>query len=234
VLHEAGASGYTGGMMAQIPNILTFIRILAAPVIVAVYFLLPRPLADEVAVALLILASVTDWVDGYLARLMGVESPLGAMLDPIADKVLVGTVLLLLAALFGLNPLVLIPAAAIMLREFVVSGMREHLGKSGVTMKVTWPAKVKTTVQMVGIILLLGTGIAEHALFERTAGMDPGLVRAIFAGDEPDLVGLTTARTAWNVGWYGGLILLWTAAALTLWTGWAYFQTARKAMKARP
>ncbi|MEM8570380.1 MAG: CDP-diacylglycerol--glycerol-3-phosphate 3-phosphatidyltransferase [Pseudomonadota bacterium] len=144
-------------MIWTIPNILTVGRLLAAPGVALAYAAFDRPAADWVALALFILAAITDFLDGRLARAWGQESNFGRMLDPIADKAIVVIALAMIIGLSGANPLILVPVAFILLREVFVSGLREYLGADAGQLKVTPLAKWKTTAQMVAIpVLLLG------------------------------------------------------------------------------
>jgi len=136
------------------PNVITLLRIAAVPV-VCLLIIAGDPVLRWVAVVLFTLAAASDWVDGYLARRMKLVSPLGRMLDPIADKLLIGAVVVVLAWDRSFSGLDLIPAIAITLREIFVSGLREFLGPMNVTVPVTKLAKWKTTVQLVAIIIVL-------------------------------------------------------------------------------
>ena len=140
---------------ASLPNLLTIGRIVLVPVIC---WLLATGSVELRAVALGLygVAAITDWLDGYLARRFNLGSPLGRMLDPIADKLLVGALLIVLAWNGSFSALDLFPAVAIMLREILVSGLREYLGPMNVVVHVTPLAKWKTTVQLValGIVML--------------------------------------------------------------------------------
>jgi cardiolipin synthase len=107
------------------------------------------------AFLLYVAAAASDWVDGYLARRLNMGSALGRMLDPIADKLLVGALLIVMAFTRDLGALDLIPAVAIMMREILVSGLREHLGPRNVTVHVTPLAKWKTTVQLIALGLVM-------------------------------------------------------------------------------
>ncbi len=223
-------------MRWTLPNILTLVRLIAAPMVGFVFLLLPRPFADWVAVILFMSASLTDYLDGVLARKWGQETRFGAMLDPIADKAMVVIALMVLLALYGVNYLsgslsfnatFLIPITVILFREIFVSGLREFLGAQAGTLKVTKLAKWKTTVQMVAIGLLFCWGLFAHYLWALTIGMDGALIESILAGDVPD---------EFNLGWilFGyqwseliGVGLLWLAAVLTAVTGWDYFRKAR-------
>lgn len=138
----------------NLPNILTYGRIVAVPV-VAGLLLWDTSSARWAALAIFIIAAITDFLDGYLARLWQQQSSLGRMLDPIADKVLVAVVLLVLAASPILSGGHLWAAVIILSREVLVSGLREFLGELQVSVPVTRIAKWKTTVQLVAIGFLI-------------------------------------------------------------------------------
>lgn len=140
-------------MIWNIPNLLTFFRVLAAPFVALVFAIFEGPLAGWIAFALFVLAALTDFVDGWAARRWGQISEIGKMLDPIADKAMVTIALAALMGLIGLNFWYVVPASAILLREVLVSGLREYLGD--VKLPVTNLAKWKTTAQMVAIGWLL-------------------------------------------------------------------------------
>jgi cardiolipin synthase (CMP-forming) len=188
-------------MMLSLPNLLTLSRILAVPILV---FLLwrPAPLDYAITFVLYCIVGITDYFDGYLARAWGSISRLGQFLDPIADKIMVGAVLIMLISSRKANPvpeiagLHIIPALVILLREIIVSGLREFLAPLNVSVPVSALAKWKTTLQLVALgALILG-------------GAVPG---------EP-----------WvhNVG----IFSLWAAAALTLITGYGYLRLGIKHM----
>ena len=179
-------------------NILTFARVLAAPCLALVFVLIERPLADWLAFFLFAAAAMTDYVDGWLARRWKQISEVGKMLDPIADKAMVTVALAVMTGLIGLSFWYVVPMAAILLREVLVSGLREYLGD--VKLPVTQMAKWKTTAQMFAIGWLL--------LFL------PG-------EDGPD------------AGTLAGFALLWVAAALTVITGWDYFQKGTAVLRAK-
>ena len=183
-----------------------------------------RPWADLFALILFITAAVTDWADGYLARKWQQESKFGAMLDPIADKAMVVIALCVITGFSGMNPWILLPATLILFREVFVSGLREFLGDTAGTLKVTNLAKWKTTAQMVSLAVLFATGVFQHNVLDRTVGMDPAMVQAIFAGEISDELGLIWNAQAASVTWYAGTVLLWVAAALTAITGFDYFR----------
>lgn len=146
-------------MRWTLPNILSVLRLFAAPLFPAVYFLWDSPLADWIALALFVGASATDWVDGYVARRWDLTSRFGAMVDPIADKAMVLIALMVVVADFGMPPVMTLAAAVIVFREVFVSGLREFLGARAGQLKVTSLAKWKTTVQMIAISVLIAHGI---------------------------------------------------------------------------
>jgi CDP-diacylglycerol--glycerol-3-phosphate 3-phosphatidyltransferase len=221
-------------MAWTLPNILTVIRLAAAPLVGLVFVALPRPLADWLALILFLGASLTDYVDGYLARRWGQVSRFGAMLDPIADKAMVVIALAVLLGLHGMSLWLLVPVAAILFREVFVSGLREFLGARAGTLKVTQMAKWKTTVQMVAISLLFGWGLFEHYFVMQTFGMNGEIVARIINGDLPDELGLTWKYNGLMVASYGGLTLLWLAGILTFVTGFDYFRKALPYLKETP
>ena len=183
----------------SLPNILTYARIIAVPLVVVCFFLEGRLQSSDAArwgaLAIFAIASITDFLDGYLARIWKQTSTIGRMLDPIADKLLVSACLLLLAADGTIAGWSLWAAIIILCREILVSGMREYLAELKVSVPVSQLAKWKTTIQMVAIAFLL-------------AGP---------AGDE--IVPVITIL---------GIILLWIAALITLYTGWDYFRAGLK------
>jgi len=185
----------------NIPNLLTYGRILAVPLIVLCFFLEGRLESSDFArwsaLGLFIAASLTDYLDGYLARIWKQTSNIGRMLDPIADKLLVSICLMLLAAdpVETIHGWSLWAAIVILCREILVSGLREYLAELKVSLPVTQLAKWKTTIQMVAIGFLL-------------AGP---------AGDK--ILPYTTEI---------GIILLWISAIVTLYTGYDYFRAGLK------
>ncbi|SDE38551.1 CDP-diacylglycerol--glycerol-3-phosphate 3-phosphatidyltransferase [Paracoccus isoporae] len=199
-------------MRWTLPNILTILRLFAAPGVPVMFLYFSRPFADWAALILFLLAAITDWFDGYLARAWNQQSRFGAAMDPIADKAMVVIALVVITGYSGMNPWLILPATVILFREVFVSGLREALGDRATDLAVTNVAKWKTTAQMVAIaVLFLGTGLAfvEHG-------------RAPLVG-EARLPGSAT----WSDLATGlGLALIWIAAALTGWTGWDYFRKA--------
>jgi CDP-diacylglycerol--glycerol-3-phosphate 3-phosphatidyltransferase len=218
-------------MTWNIPNILSVLRLIAAPMIAVMFLYFERPYADWFALMLFMVASVTDWFDGYLARLWKQETRLGAMIDPIADKAMVVIALMVIVGYSSMSPWLVLPATVILFREVFVSGLREFLGEVAGTLKVTKLAKWKTATQMVAIAFLFGQGVFEHYLGMSAWGMDQALVDQIMLGEVEDLQGLRWKHTGmvWS-GWVG-LLLLWIAAALTAITGVDYFIKAKPHLK---
>jgi CDP-diacylglycerol--glycerol-3-phosphate 3-phosphatidyltransferase len=181
--------------MLNIPNSLTLLRIALIPVFV-LFFYLPVGWSHLLTTAIFALAAATDWLDGYLARRLGATSAFGAFLDPVADKLMVATALVLLV---DRNPtdyhgiLMALPAAIIVGREITISALREWMAEVGATRKVAvnYIGKVKTTAQMVALLLLLYR--------------------------EP-LFGIDMAEA--------GFYLLYVAALLTLWSMTVYLMAA--------
>src|SRR3712207_4238416 len=181
--------------MLTLPNILTLSRIFAVPILV---FLLWKPSWFDYAItfALYCIVGITDYFDGYLARAQGTVSRLGVFLDPIADKIMVAAVIVMLVSSRGSSrePVIhgfhIIPALVILLREIIVSGLREFLAGLQVSIPVSQLAKWKTTLQLVALGAL------------------------ILAGALPQ----------WPFVHQVGLFSLWAAAALTLVTGWVYLR----------
>lgn len=213
------------------PNILTALRLLAAPMIAVMFLVLPRPFADFLALALFVCASLTDYVDGYLARKWNQVTKLGAMLDPIADKAMVVIALMVIIGFSSLSLALVLPAAIILFREVFVSGLREFLGDTAGTLKVTKLAKWKTASQMVAIAVLLAQGIFEHYFGMWSWGMDQETVALILSGESEDVNGLRHVYSGAVWTSQAGLALLWIAAVLTLVTGFDYFRKAAPFLK---
>jgi len=179
-------------MLTDLPNLLTLSRIAAIPLLV-VLVALHEPPADMAACVLFSTAAITDYFDGHLARTRRQQSDLGRMLDPIADKLLVGAALMMLVGLGRVSNWGLYPAIVIMLREILVSGLREYLAGIRIGLPVTRLAKWKTGFQMCALgTLLAGDSSAQwlHLSFIPIGAI--------------------------------GEVMLWAAAGLTLWTGWDY------------
>ena len=218
-------------MTLNLPNLLTTLRLLAAPGLAVMFLYFDRPYADWFALLLFVSAALTDWFDGYLARAWKQETKLGAMLDPIADKAMVVIALMVIVGYSSMSPWLVLPTTVILFREVFVSGLREYLGDRASALKVTRLAKFKTSAQMIAIAVLFAQGIFEHYLDIAAFGMDQEMVADIFAGRIDDLQGLRWKLT--GVTWSGraGLWLLWLAAALTLVTGVDYFRKSLPYLK---
>ena len=143
-------------MLFSVPNILTYIRILVIPLLVFVYYFPADEWGRPAAALLFGLAAITDWLDGYLARKLNQSSKLGAFLDPVADKLIVVTVLVMIVDEFG-DLSILISALIIIGREITVSALREWMSEIGQrgSVAVSMLGKIKTTAQMVSLLLLL-------------------------------------------------------------------------------
>ena len=176
----------------KIPNILTIGRIIIVPIFVLTFFL-PGFFGDLIPFFLFILASFTDYLDGLLARLFKEESRLGELLDPIADKIIVAAALILLVMNGTIKNYEVIAAIIILTREILISGLREFLAKTSVSIQVTSLSKLKTLLQMLSIAILL-TGESGNKLINFQD---------------------YNAQTI-------GIILLWLSAFLTLYTGYDY------------
>lgn len=153
-------------MVLNLPNLLTYGRILAVPALVSCFFL-TGAFAHWLAFAIFVAACITDFLDGYLARVWEQQSSLGRMLDPIADKLLVAAALIMLTANQTISDWSLWAAVIILSREILVSGLREFLAEVSVSVPVTWLAKCKTSAQMVAISFLLA-GPAGDKIFAWT------------------------------------------------------------------
>ncbi|MEM9475967.1 MAG: CDP-diacylglycerol--glycerol-3-phosphate 3-phosphatidyltransferase [Pseudomonadota bacterium] len=218
-------------MRWTVPNILTILRLLAAPGVAVMFLYFTRPWADWFALTLFVLAAATDWLDGHLARAWNQETRIGTMLDPIADKAMVVIALLVITGFSGMDPYILLPATVILFREVFVSGLREYLGDTAGTLKVTKLAKWKTTAQMVAIAVLFARGVFEHYFGILAFGLGDQMVADILSGREEDVIGLTWKYQGAIAAWWGGVTLLWIAAILTLVTGWDYFQKSLPFLK---
>mgnify|MGYP001258704419 FL=1 len=176
----------------KIPNILTIGRIIIVPIFVLAFFI-PGFFGDLIPFFLFVLASFTDYLDGLLARLFKEESRLGELLDPIADKIIVAAALILLVMNGTIKNYEVIAAIIILTREILISGLREFLAKTSVSIQVTSLSKLKTLLQMLSIAILL-TGESGNKLINFQD---------------------YNAQTI-------GIILLWLSAFLTLYTGYDY------------
>ncbi|MBS0644925.1 MAG: CDP-diacylglycerol--glycerol-3-phosphate 3-phosphatidyltransferase [Acetobacteraceae bacterium] len=179
-------------MLTDLPNLLTLSRIAAIPLMVAL-IAMRTPWGDLLACIVFSSAAITDYFDGKLARSRRQQSDLGRMLDPIADKLLVGAALMMLAGEGRLSGTGLYPAVVIMLREILVSGLREYLAGIRIGLPVTRLAKWKTGFQM-------------------------GSIGTLIAGDSA----APLLHLSWLPVSLLGEVGLWVAAVLTLITGWDY------------
>ena len=175
----------------SLPNLLTYGRVLAVPVVVMCMFWPEEFWMRWTALGIFALAAITDFLDGYLARIWEQQSSLGRMLDPIADKLLVAACLMMLVADRTIHGWSIWAAIVILSREILVSGLREFLADLRVSVPVSTIAKWKTTVQLVSVGFLIAGQAGETVL--------PGNVTI-------------------------GIVLLWIAALLTLYTGYDYFK----------
>ena len=157
----------------SLPNILTYGRIVAVPVLVALMFFPDNTTARWSAFGVFVLASITDWLDGYLARMWEQQSTLGRMLDPIADKLLVGAALLMLVYDRTISGWSMWAAVIILSREILVSGLREFLAELNVKIHVTQLAKWKTAFQFIALAMLLAGPAASLYISKVT---DVGMV----------------------------------------------------------
>ena len=148
----------------SLPNILTYGRIVAVPLLAGVLFFDTGEMTRWLAFAIFVAACVTDWLDGYLARIWEQQSNLGRILDPIADKLLVGTTLLMLAYTDTIGGWSIWAALTILSREILVSGLREFLAELNVKVHVTQLAKWKTAVQFVALAILLAGPTIERVI----------------------------------------------------------------------
>ncbi|MGK6320703.1 CDP-diacylglycerol--glycerol-3-phosphate 3-phosphatidyltransferase [Sphingomonas sp. DT-204] len=183
--------------MLTLPNILTLSRIFAVPLLVWMLWWPQWTVGYWLAFVLYCVIATTDYLDGYLARAQGTVSKLGIFLDPIADKIMVAAVIMMLVATHDIAGFHLIPGLVILLREIMVSGLREFLGGIQVSVPVSRLAKWKTALQLVALGALILAG----------------------------------ALPAWSWIKAIGLISLWTAAALTLITGWDYLRIGLRHME---
>ena len=149
-------------MIFTLPNILTMSRVAVIPVLVALFFLETKN-GQWIACGLFIFSAITDFFDGFLARSLGQTTAFGTFLDPVADKLLVASVLLMMVAFGQIAGVVVIPAVIILCREILVSGLREYLSGFAVSLPVSNLAKWKTTLQMASICVLI-VGDAAHPL----------------------------------------------------------------------
>jgi CDP-diacylglycerol--glycerol-3-phosphate 3-phosphatidyltransferase/cardiolipin synthase len=174
----------------SLPNLLTYGRIVAIPALVGLLYWPKDDWVRWIALAVYVVAAVTDYLDGWIARAWSQQSAIGRMLDPIADKLLVAALLLMLVADGTIHGWPLWAAIVILCREILVSGLREFLAELKVSVPVSKVAKWKTTAQLLALGFLVAGPAGDKVL--------PGNTQI-------------------------GIGLLWVAAALTIYTGWDYF-----------
>jgi CDP-diacylglycerol--glycerol-3-phosphate 3-phosphatidyltransferase len=169
----------------NLPNFLTLLRVILIPVLVLAWFI-PSPHAGQIAAAIFVIAALTDWLDGWLARRWDQESAFGAFLDPVADKLMVAAALVLLVDAFD-SVLITLSAIVIIGREIVVSALREWMSEIGQRghVAVSWLGKVKTATQMLAITVCLALPVTESL-------MHPGLWILVIAA----------MLTLWSMGTY--------------------------------
>ena len=175
-----------------LPNLLTYSRILAVPAIAVALYLDHSDQGKFIALGLFLFASVTDFFDGWLARRLNLQSNLGRMLDPIADKLLVAVVIVMLTHQQTVSGFNIFPAIVILCREILVSGLREYLAAAAVSVPVSNLAKWKTAFQMTALGFLI-VNDAGREIFIYT--------------------------------FEAGIIFLWIAAGLTVYTGYDYLRS---------
>jgi len=156
-------------MLTSLPNLLTLFRIAAIPGIVALFFL-DSDLGKYLACGLFGIAAITDFFDGYVARAYGQQSSFGKFLDPVADKLLVSSALLMATGFGQISGLTILPAVVILCREILVSGLREFLAEVQISVPVSTLAKWKTMIQMFAIGFLIVGDSGPDALPTRLIG----------------------------------------------------------------
>lgn len=186
--------------MLTLPNLLTLSRIFAVPILVALLWD-SAWLGYICAFVLYCIVGLTDYLDGYLARSQGTVSKLGIFLDPIADKIMVASVIVMLIFTRDIDSWHVIAAIVILLREIIVSGLREFLAGLSVSVPVSQLAKWKTAIQMFALGALILAGAVQH-------------------GEWTDFAWVEIV----------GLMSLWLAAGLTMITGWDYLRAGLKHM----
>ncbi len=174
----------------HLPNLLTLARIALVPAFVAAFWI-EMPQGRWIAFIVFVIAAITDYADGWIARSRNLESRLGQMLDPIADKLLVASALIMLVYMDDIRGFVIIPALVILAREILVSGMREFLATIAVQVPVSSISKFKTAVQLIAVAMLIVAPAVEHV---------------------------------WGGFHFAGIVSLWGAAVLTIYTGFVYVQ----------
>lgn len=186
-------------MIPTLPNALTLGRVAAVPVIAALFFL-DTPAGRWITLAIFAVAAITDFLDGYIVRRYDQHTEFGRFLDPIADKLLIATTLMMMVAFGQIAGLAIIPAVVILCREILVSGLREYLAGIDVGLPVSWLARWKTAIQMIALGFLI-IGDAAH----------------------PPVPEELPVRLIGEAG-------LWIAALITLFTGFDYMRIGLRHM----
>ncbi len=198
-------------MTITFPTILSIFRLFAGFLIILVFLVLSRPTADILAFGVFVCASITDFIDGYIARKYNLVSELGKILDSIADKILVIIAWVVILTFHDFNSWITLPIGIIIFRELFISGLREYLTTKNLKLGVTFIAKLKTTLQMSTISLVFFMGIVVHgygyeeSVLLRSLGISKGTTPII------ELV---------------CILLIWLSAIHTIYTGWDYFKKA--------
>ena len=203
-------------MKWTLPNILTLLRLAAAPSVPIIILYFQQPLSYLIALAIFILAGMTDFIDGYLARLWKQETAFGKMMDPIADKAMVIMALMVLLLPFNFHPAIVGPTLIIIFREILVSGLREFLGENAKILSVTRIAKWKTSVQIIAISCLFPSLITQFndGVFEGHSNL--------MHFDFSDFLSFLS---------FGSIILLWIASVLTFLSGFDYLSKTLRFIK---
>ncbi len=186
-------------MIPTLPNALTLGRVAAVPVIAALFFL-DTPVGQWITLAIFAVAAITDFLDGYIVRRYDQHTEFGRFLDPIADKLLIATTLMMMVAFGQIAGLAIVPAVVILCREILVSGLREYLAGIDVGLPVSWLARWKTAIQMIALGFLI-IGDAAH----------------------PPVPEELPVRLIGEAG-------LWIAALITLFTGFDYMRIGLRHM----
>lgn len=200
--------------MKNLPNILTILRILIIPILIYSFYI-PGLFANLIVASLFLLAGITDYFDGYFARIFKVQSDFGRCLDPIADKLLVAVAIIMLIHFGNKNMVITLSGLVIICREILVSGLREFLSSINVSLPVSRLSKYKTAIQMIALtLLLIGKQGSIYA------------VSNLFGEEETKSIKFIIAHSVTFVG----EVFLVIAAILTVITGYVYLRSTLKNM----
>ena len=202
-----------------IPNILTALRLVAAPAVVIATLAFHDPISYWTSLIIFAIAGLTDFVDGYLARLWKQETTFGKMMDPIADKTIVIMTLIVLLLPFQFNPLIMIPTLVIIFREILVSGLREFLGNKSNLLSVTRLAKWKTSFQIIAICSLYIALLLNFYQMSSNGNV---------TGIQLSMILEKTPRNHSSILLIASICLLWIATILTFLSGYEYLLKAIK------